>query len=130
MPHLLSFMAFLGRAAIDLRYIYSNPEILPQDVGTSAAVVTFYMIFFGAWAWALSAAGQTKRTGLIILLIVNLLAVLLTASTTLFICPTPCQTAWPLAEIINLSSLVLALAALASVLTTLRRPAAAEAQHQ
>ena len=79
---------------------------------SGSSVVSFFI--FGLWIWALLAAVQAKRGAFIAMLVFNLLALLLGVSTLMFLCPTPCSTGAPLADILDWSMSLVAFVAIVS----------------
>lgn len=116
---LVALLIFMGRTFIDFQYVYV--EFFPNP-GEAALAILVNMALFGGWFWALLKASHGSRRGLMGALIFDLLFVLLLSVGTLFFyCPSPCDTAWPLAEIINWASLIVGLLAAVAVWLRLRR---------
>jgi hypothetical protein len=101
----ISLLVFLGRAFIDFYFVFGEFAL---NLSMIALAMLFYLALFGGWIWALLAAVQGSRRGVIALLGIDLFFLLVIAIGTLVsYCPSPCQTAWPLGEITNWSSLVI-----------------------
>jgi len=117
---LLSGMAmpsFMGRTFIDYGYVFpemgvSTADLLPITFGVLA--------FYGGWLWALIAAGRENRKGVAILLVYNLLLIIFGVSTFTTLCPSPCRTAWPTAEILMWSNVIVGVVAVLLVVLQLR----------
>ncbi|RME11094.1 MAG: hypothetical protein D6802_07660 [Ardenticatenia bacterium] len=118
---LLALLVFLGRAFIDYHYVYS-------EFGLGMGTLTFSMLLnlalFGGWIWGLLKMVQGSHRGIKAVLGFNVFFLLVVAVGTLVAyCPSPCQTAWPLAEIANWLSLFLGLLATTSAAAYLARRA-------
>jgi hypothetical protein len=92
-----ALLSFLGRTFIDYGYVFPEsgvtmPDLLPITFGVLA--------YHGGWLLALIAAGRGRRGGQIAILVYNLLLLIFGVSTLTTFCPSPCRTAWPLAEIL------------------------------
>lgn len=118
----LALLAFLGRTMLDWRYVY--PDEVPDGAVTVASLVVT-IAFVAGWIWSIFAAGRGERRGTVgALAFVLFLGVGLGAATTASLCPTPCQTAWPLMEIANWVQLVPGVLAAVALGIQLRRSAA------
>lgn len=118
----LALLAFLGRTMVDWRYVY--PDEVPDGAPMAATLVVTVAVIAG-WIWSILAAGRGERRGTIgALAWVLFLAVGLAAVTTVSLCPTPCQTAWPLMEAANWVQFVVGVLAAVALGIQLRRPAA------
>lgn len=117
----LALLLFLERVILDFRYVSLEMEAVDAIMPFTAPYMVVAFFIFGFWVWALLAAVQGKRGAFITLLVFNLLTVLFGASTVLFLCPTPCQTGAPLADIIDWSMIVIGLAGALSAGTNFRR---------
>ena len=121
---LVAFAVGLGRSLIDWGVVY------PEMGGVTDAVSVFprlvvYSAVFGVWAWALVAMALGRRRGVWVALVLTLLAnVGLGLSTTFALCPTPCQTLWPIAEIWNWATTLTGIAAAVVQVRALRGPTA------
>jgi len=117
----LALLAFLGRTMVDWRYVY--PDEVPEGAVTVMSLVVTVALIAG-WIWSILAAGRGARWGTVgALALVLFLGVGLAASTTVALCPSPCQTAWPLMEIANWVQLVLGVLATVALGIQLRRSA-------
>lgn len=97
----LAYLAFLGRAFLDWRFVFGE-FISEGAMGTTAAALAFYVAISGIWLWALMAAARGSRPALLAL--AGLAIVMLVGgglATLVSFCPSPCQTAWPLMEASN-----------------------------
>jgi len=118
----LALLAFLGRTMLDWRYVY--PIEVPEGAVTMMSLVVT-VAFIAGWIWSILAAGRGARRGTVgALALVLFLGVGLGAATPVALCPSPCQTAWPLMEIANWAQLVLGVLAAIALGIQLRRPAA------
>jgi len=122
---LLAFAISIGRTLIDWGFVYpefGSPE--PTSVGLRLVV---YSTIFGVWAWALvGLANGSRRSAWVTLALTLLLNVVLGISTTVALCPSPCQTLWPVGELWNWATTLSGLAAVVAIARRLRSaPAAA-----
>ncbi|MFQ5616219.1 MAG: hypothetical protein ACE5GO_07145 [Anaerolineales bacterium] len=105
----ISLLVFLGRTFIDFYYVYAEFSL---SVGMVGLTMLVNMALFGGWIWGLLSTVQGSRRGLISVLVFDLFFLLVIAVGTLVsYCPSPCQTAWPLAEVTIWASLVFGLLA-------------------
>lgn len=102
----ISFGIFFIRVALDFRYVFDDPSVFPQDVGTMAGAMLLYASIFSAWLWAHIVAERGGLRAWLGIAFLNGLAFLQAISTTLVFCPAPCETAWPLAEVVNWATLI------------------------
>jgi hypothetical protein len=110
----VTLLLFLERIALDFRYVSLEFEAVDAVMPFTAPYVVVSFVIFGAWIWGLLAAVQGRRGGLIAMLACNLIALALGVSTVLFLCPTPCQTGAPLADIIDWGIVAVGLTAIVS----------------
>jgi hypothetical protein len=116
-----ALLSFLGRTFIDYGYVFPEtgitmPDLLPVTFGILA--------FYGGWLLALITAGRGSRSGLLAMLVYNVLLLIFGISTLTTFCPSPCRTAWPLGEILIWSNLLIGIIATLLVLRqVLQRPA-------
>lgn len=116
---LLALLIFLGRAFIDYHYVYGEFGL---GMGTLTLSMLLNLALFGGWIWGLLAMVQGGHRGVKAVLGFNIFFLLVVAVGTLVtFCPSPCQTAWPLAEIANWLSLFLGLLATVSAAAYLAR---------
>jgi len=117
----LAFAIAIGRTLIDWGFVY--PEFgftQPASVGLTLAV---YSTIFGVWAWSLvGVASGRRRATWVTLGLTLLLNVMLGISTTVALCPTPCQTIWPVGELWNWATTLFGIAAVVALARQLRRP--------
>jgi len=113
-----ALLGFFGRSIIDFRYVY--PEQIPGVAATAVALVV-HVAFLGGWIAALIALAGGHRWGGIACLGFALLPILLGATTATVFCPTPCETAAPLADIANWVCLALGILSAVSLVVFLRR---------
>jgi hypothetical protein len=125
----VALLSFLGRTFIDYGYVFPEfgidmPELLPITLGMLA--------FYGGWLWALISSTRGSRAGFMAVLIFNVLLLLFGVSTFTLLCPSPCETAWPLGEYLMWSNIVIGVAAILATLRAIQTtvgsgiPAAAE----
>jgi hypothetical protein len=112
-----ALLSFLGRTFIDYGYVFPEfgidmPELFPITLGMLA--------FYGGWLWALIASAGGSRAGFITVLLYNLLLLLFGISTFTTLCPSPCETAWPLGETLMWSNIVIGVAASLATIGALR----------
>ena len=82
-----------------------------DQTGQVAFGMSWILLIYGGWIWALVAAGRGSRGGKIGVIFFNLLIILSwTLQSILFWCPTPCPLLWPLADIILWTNLLSGLA--------------------
>ena len=117
-----TFATFIGRVAIDFRYVFNEPEVFPQDLDTMTGTIIFYALLFTGWLWAHIKVERGSRSAWLWIGIFNGLVVLQAISTTLILCPTPCSTAWPLAEIVNWANFLLGSIAIYAAIVLRRKP--------
>lgn len=103
-----SYLSFLARTFIDYRFVYEEINLTITSLGL---VTLFNLAFFGGYAWALASASHRSRRAMYVLLVYDALLVLFGVSTLISFCPSPCETAWPLGEIIIWSNLVVGIPA-------------------
>lgn len=101
-------LSMLGRTFLDYGYVYQE---FIGGVGALGLVTLFNLAFFGAWIYALMAAGQGSRRAIIANFGFNLILVIFGLSTATAFCPTPCETAWPVGEILIWSNLAIGIPA-------------------
>jgi hypothetical protein len=111
----LSLLIMLERVFLDFRYVAQEMESVDAIMPFTAPYMAFAFLLFGGWIWALLAAVQGKRGALIPLLALNLLNLVFGVLTITTLCPTPCQTAWPITDILTYVQIVVSLAAMASL---------------
>jgi hypothetical protein len=122
---LLSSVAFLtgiARLILDVRFVPEVFNAMPENQPSQAALVmVLFVALFGGWLWALLSATRNNRSGLIALLIFDLLMALgWGLSTVVAFCPTPCAVAWPLTDVVTWSNMIVGLLAALTVVLSLR----------
>jgi hypothetical protein len=81
-------------------------------------------VFLAGWIWALLLAARGSRRAMIVLLAYETIIVFHALGTQVVFCPFPCQTAWPLAQIVVVANLLFGIpAALTALLSLTRKPA-------
>lgn len=79
-----------------------------RKVGGIAVILAVYVLIAAAWLWALFAVAHRRRTGVVAVLALSaILLIGLWVGTVVALCPSPCQTAWPLMEVSNWAGLAL-----------------------
>jgi hypothetical protein len=110
----VSLLLMLERVFLDFRYVALEMEAPNAMMPFTAPYMAFAFLIFGSWIWALLAAQQGRRGALIALLALSLLNLVFGVSTVAFLCPTPCQTASPITDILVYAQIVVSLAAMVS----------------
>ena len=96
---LATLIVFLARTFVDFQFVF--PEMF-TDTSTSVLALVAYTAFFGVWVQALLGMERDQRGWAITSLVITAFMFFgVSLSTTLVYCPTPCQTFFPYAEIIN-----------------------------
>jgi len=110
----IALMSFVGRSFLDARYVLTEdmPDASKAMVGGWAL---FTMVIVGSWAWALVAAVQGSRGGLIALFAIALFTGLLAGAGSLIAFRPIMPSAKPLGDIAIWSNLVFGLLAGLSV---------------
>jgi hypothetical protein len=110
----VSLLLMLERVFLDFRYVALEMEAVHDVMPFTAPYMFFAFLIFGGWIWALLAAVQGKRGALIALVAFSLLNLVFGVSTIAILCPTPCQTARPITDLLVYSQIVISLAAMLS----------------
>ena len=110
----LTLLLFLERVFLDFRYVSLEMEGINDLMPFTAPYMAFALLIFGGWIWGLLAAVQGRRGALITLLAFNLLSLVFGVSTAAILCPTPCQTAFPITDILVWLQIVVSLLAVVS----------------
>ncbi len=118
----LAFLAFFARALLDWRFVY--PDFIAEtDVAVTAAAIAFYLAVGAVWLWGIVGLAAGRRSGANAVLVLALLGLVVGGvATPIALCAFPCQTAWPLMEIVNWTGIVVGV--LSSASAFLSRPAA------
>lgn len=118
----LAYLTGIARLMLDVRFVPEVFSAMPEDQpGQTALVMGFFLVIYGGWLWALLTAARKGRRGLIALLICNLvLAFAWGLPTALVLCPTPCEVAAPLTDIVTWSNAIVGLIAALAVGAHLR----------
>jgi len=104
----LALLSFMARTFIDYGFVYEELNLTGSSLGL---ITLFNVALLGGWVWALIAASHRSRRAMWALLAYDLLLVLFGLSTLISFCPSPCQTAWPLGEIVIWSNLTIGIPA-------------------
>lgn len=110
----VSLLLMLERSFLDFRYVALEMEAVDAIMPFTAPYMVFGFLLFGGWIWALLAAVQGKRGALILLLAFSLLNLVFGLLTITVLCPTPCQTARPITDLLVYAQIVVSLAAVVS----------------
>ncbi len=111
-----SLLSFLARTFVDYGYVYHEMNL---QGGALGFVTLFNLGFFGGWIWALVAASHEGRRAMFVLLGYSVLLVVFGLATSVSLCPSPCQTAWPVGEIAIWSNSVIGIPATIAVALSL-----------
>ena len=104
---ILAIIVFLGRTFIDFYYVYRE---FNMSIGSVSGAMLANMALFGGWIWGLLASVQGSRRGLATAFGFSAFFLIVIAIGTLIsYCPSPCQTGWPLGEIMIWLSLIFGL---------------------
>ena len=115
----IALMSIVGRSFLDARYVLT--EDMPNaGKGAIAGWALFVMVLVGGWVWALVAAVQGSRGGLIAALALALFTGLLAGAASLIAFRPIMPSAKPLGDIAIWSNLVFGLLAALSVWLRLR----------
>ncbi len=115
----IALMSIVGRSFLDARYVLT--EDMPNaGKGAIAGWALFVMVLVGGWVWALVAAAQGSRGGLIAALALALFTGLLAGAASLIAFRPIMPSAKPLGDIAIWSNLVFGLLAALSVWLRLR----------
>ncbi|MBW8011126.1 MAG: hypothetical protein FVQ83_07795 [Chloroflexi bacterium] len=126
--NIIGLMDYVARALFDFRYVYG--EIMPADFDLTLNIAVPNLIIFGIWFWALLAAAYARRWGLIVLSLFNLLFNFgIGLATAILFCPSPCQSLWPIGELINLSNIILGLLVATTTFVYIRKNRKAVQKH-
>lgn len=114
-----ALLSFLTRTFIDYGFVYPQLNLM-SSIGP---ITLFNLVFFGGWIWALVSASHGSRRAMFALLAYNAVLVLFGLATLISLCPSPCQTAWPVGEIAIWSNLLVGISASVVVALNLFRRA-------
>lgn len=110
----LSLLLMLERVFVDFRYVALEMEPLDAIMPFTAPYMVIAFLLFGGWIWALLASLRGARVALMALVGFSLLNLVFGLSTVAVLCPTPCQTAWPIADILVYAQLLVSPVAMVS----------------
>jgi hypothetical protein len=118
----IAFLTGIARLILEIRFVPEIFNAMPEDQpGQSAIIILIFVVFFGGWLWSLIAAARGGKVGLIGLLVFGLLLALPWGlGTVVMFCPTPCEVAWPLQDIIAWSNVIIGISAAAATGLALR----------
>lgn len=119
----VALLSMLARTFLDFQFVFNEFAPSPGQAGLAILMMT---AIFGGWLWALLAAVQNSRAGLIGALGFSLLGFGGGLATMFALCPSPCPTAGGLMEIANWTHLIAGLLAAASVGLYLRQSGKAQ----
>lgn len=115
----VAFLAFLGRAFIDWRFVYVEFLSADDRAGTLAFLVG-YLALAAAWLWALMAVSRRRGAGAVGVLVLSLLLLVgIGVATPTAFCPAPCPTEWAWGWELNWAGLVVGLLAAVAALARL-----------
>lgn len=115
----LAFLAFLDRALLDWRFVYTD-FVAPDDPLGTLAYLAAYVALAAAWIWAVVAVSHERRGGAIGILVLSLLLLVgIGIATPVAFCPSPCPTVWPLGWESNWAGLAIGVLAAAAALARL-----------
>ena len=114
---LAALLSFLARTFLDFRFVYQE---IGLDVPSLSVATILNLAFFAGWIWALIVASHAGRKAMYALLALDVLLVFFGLSTLTSFCPSPCQTAWPLGEVLIWSNLLIGIPAVATAIMALR----------
>ncbi len=114
---LAALLSFLARTFLDFRFVYQE---IGLDVPSLAVATILNLAFFAGWIWAIIVASHAGRKAMYALLALDVLLLLFGISTLMSFCPSPCQTAWPLGEVLIWSNLLIGVPAVATAIMALR----------
>jgi hypothetical protein len=115
----IALLSLIGRTFVDFQFVY--PEFASGALMAGLSVLSMVALF-GGFLWGLLAATRGSRGGLIACLIFTVLLSLGGGIGTLVsLCPSPCQTAWPVMEIANWSNLLTGALAVSAQIIQLRQ---------
>ena len=116
-----SLLSFLTRTFIDYGFVYKEQNF---PISSLPLLTVGNLLFVAGWIWALLSASHASRRGMYALLFYNAFLVLFGVVTLLFLCPSPCRTAWPIGEIAVWSNILVGIPAIIAVVSSLTRKAA------
>jgi len=105
-----ALLSFLARTFIDYGFVYQELHLTTSSLGI---VTLFNLAFFAAWVWALVVASHASKRAMTALFIFDILLTFFGVATLVSLCPSPCQTAWPVGEIAIWSNLAIGIPATA-----------------
>ncbi len=114
----VALLSMLARTFLDFQFVFNEFAPGPGQAGLAILVMT---AIFGGWLWALLAAVQNRRAGLIGALAFSLLGIGGGLATMFALCPSPCPTAGGLMEIANWLNLISGLLATVAIGLHLRQ---------
>lgn len=95
------FLLFIERLFLDFRYVSLEMEAVDAILPFTAPYMAVAFVILGLWLWALLSAIRDRRTAFLPLLGFNLLGLIFGLATVLILCPTPCSTGAPLADVLD-----------------------------
>ena len=116
-----ALLSFIARAFVDFRFVYAE---LGFDAGALGFAILIHLVVLGGWIWAIVAASHGRRA-LYVLLGYAIMVFSWGLYTLRALCPSPCRTGWPVAEIAIWSNVAIGLPAAAFAAIVLFRRARA-----
>lgn len=110
----LSLLLMLERVFLDFRYVALEMEAPTATMPFTAPYLAAAFLLFGGWIWSLLGAQRGGRGALVVLLAFSLLNLVFGIATLAILCPTPCQTAAPITDILVYVQIVVSVAAMLS----------------
>jgi hypothetical protein len=116
-----TLLTFIARALIDFGFVYR--ELYPTT-GSMGVLTLVYVLFLSGWIMALPFAWSGSRRAMSALLAYEAIVVFHAAGTQVVFCPFPCQTGWPLAQIVIFANLLVGIPAALTAFVSLTRKSA------
>lgn len=114
-----ALLAHIARTFLDFQFVYAG---FASSTSLVALGVIINVAFIGGWMVSLHLAAKGRKSGLIVnLVFIILLPISISIATMMTLCPTPCQTAGGLMEIVNWLNLITGLLAALAVALYLGR---------
>ena len=116
----VTFLLFMERVFLDFRFVSLEMEAVDAIMPFTLPYMVAALFIFGGWIVALLFAVEGRRMAFGVLLGFNLLTIVFGLSTLLILCPTPCQTGFPIADTLDWSMLIVGIVAAVSSFVALR----------
>ncbi len=112
----LSLIVFIERVFLDFRYVALEMEAVQAYMPFTLPYMVAALPFFGGWIWALIAAARHWRAARVALMGYNIMGIVFAVGTMTTLCPLPCQTAWPVSDVLIIVQFVISVFAVLSIL--------------